>query len=86
MVNETETNRFAFERAAKERRIIMPFINAKISKAITKEQETQIKTMFGEAITTIPGKSENWLMVGLEPELSLKQCLVFLTSCVSLLV
>ena len=46
----------------------MPFINAKISKPITKEQETQIKTMFGEAITTIPGKSENWLMVGLEPE------------------
>lgn len=71
MVNETETNRFAFERAAKERRIIMPFINAKISKAITKEQETQIKTMFGEAITTIPGKSENWLMVGLEPEYTL---------------
>ena len=49
----------------------MPFINAKISKAITKEQETQIKTMFGEAIPTIPGKSENWLMVGLEPEYTL---------------
>ena len=49
----------------------MPFINAKISKTITKEQETQIKTMFGEAITTIPGKSENWLMVGLEPEYTL---------------
>lgn len=49
----------------------MPFINAKISKTITKEQETQIKTMFGEAITTIPGESENWLMVGLEPEYTL---------------
>ena len=41
----------------------MPYINAKISKPITKEQETQIKTMFGEAITTIPGKSENWLII-----------------------
>ena len=49
----------------------MPFIDAKISKAITKEQETQIKAMLGEAITTIPGKSENWLMVGLEPEYTL---------------
>ena len=49
----------------------MPFINAKISKTITKEQETQIKTLLGEAITTIPGKSENWLMVGLEPEYTL---------------
>ena len=52
-------------------KIIMPFINAKISKTITKEQETQIKTLLGEAITTIPGKSENWLMVGLEPEYTL---------------
>lgn len=66
-----EINRIPCEGVEKERRIIMPFINAKISKAITKEQETQIKTMFGEAITTIPGKSENWLMVGLEPEYTL---------------
>ncbi len=49
----------------------MPFINSKISVKITKEQETEIKTFLGEAIKSIPGKSESWLMLGFEDEYSL---------------
>ena len=49
----------------------MPFINSKISTSLTEAQETEIKTRLGQAIQTIPGKSENWLMVGFEPDLSL---------------
>ena len=49
----------------------MPFINSKISVAITPEQETKIKSLLGEAIELIPGKSESWLMVGFEPEYKL---------------
>ena len=49
----------------------MPFINSKISKKITAEEETTIKTLLGQAITAIPGKSESWLMVGFEDEYKL---------------
>ena len=42
----------------------MPFINSKISVTVTNEQEQEIKTRLGQAIQTIPGKSESWLMVG----------------------
>lgn len=49
----------------------MPFINSKISVKITKEQEELIKTKLGKAISIIPGKSENWLMVGFEDEYKL---------------
>ena len=49
----------------------MPFINSKISTKISKEQETEIKTFLGQAISTIPGKSESWLMLGFEDEYSL---------------
>ena len=49
----------------------MPFINSKISVAITPEQETKIKSLLGEAIELIPGKSESWLMVGFEEEYKL---------------
>lgn len=48
----------------------MPFIHSKISIGITKEQETEIKTLLGQAISTI-GKTESWLMLGFEPECSL---------------
>ncbi|MCD8037874.1 MAG: hypothetical protein LUD74_03080 [Tannerellaceae bacterium] len=49
----------------------MPFINSKISTHLSGEQETLIKEKLGKAIELIPGKSENWLMVGFEPETSL---------------
>lgn len=49
----------------------MPFINSKISTPLSKEQEIQIKEKLGKAIEFLPGKSENWLMLGFEPETSL---------------
>lgn len=48
----------------------MPFINTKYSGEITPEQEIDIKTALGEAVSIL-GKSENWLMVGFEPNRSL---------------
>lgn len=41
----------------------MPFIELKTSVSIPKEKETELKAAFGEAITLIPGKSEQWLML-----------------------
>ncbi len=49
----------------------MPFINSKVNVKMSKEQETEIKTFLGDAIRTIPGKSENWLMLGFEDEYTL---------------
>ena len=46
----------------------MPFINSKISTSLSEAQETAIKSRLGQAIQTIPGKSESWLMVGFEPD------------------
>lgn len=48
----------------------MPFINTKYSGEITPEQEIEIKTDLGAAVAIL-GKSENWLMVGFEPNCSL---------------
>ena len=41
----------------------MPFIDTKTTKIITKEQEKELTRAFGEAITLIRGKSEEWLML-----------------------
>ena len=49
----------------------MPFINSKISVALSDAQEQEIKSSLGQASTAIPGKSESWLMVGFEPNCSL---------------
>ena len=46
----------------------MPVIDSKVSVSVTKEQEQEIKSRLGQAISLIPGKSESWLMVGIEPE------------------
>ncbi len=46
----------------------MPFINVKTNTAVSSEKQTAIKSGLGHAIATIPGKSESWLMVGIEPE------------------
>ena len=46
----------------------MPYIEAKISKKITKEEEVQLKSALGQAISIIPGKSEQWLMLGFQDE------------------
>ncbi len=46
----------------------MPFIDSKISLKITDEQEKELKTRLGQAISVIPGKSESWLMTGFEDD------------------
>lgn len=46
----------------------MPFINSKISVPLPKEKEQALVSRLGQAITLLPGKSENWLMTGFEPE------------------
>ena len=49
----------------------MPFINVKTNQKVTEAQKEAIKSGLGAAIPTIPGKSEQWLMVGIEPEYTL---------------
>ncbi|MBP5430733.1 phenylpyruvate tautomerase MIF-related protein [Ruminococcus sp.] len=49
----------------------MPFINVKTNVSVSDEQKISIKSAMGRAITAIPGKSESWLMVGIEPEYDL---------------
>ncbi|MBR1864426.1 MAG: hypothetical protein IJ806_10105 [Ruminococcus sp.] len=49
----------------------MPFINIKTNTAVPADKEEAIKSALGQAITAIPGKSESWLMVGIEPEYTL---------------
>ena len=49
----------------------MPFINIKTNATVSADKEENIKTAMGQAITAIPGKSESWLMVGIEPEYKL---------------
>lgn len=44
----------------------MPFINSKVTVKMTDSQKEAVKKKLGEAITLIPGKSENWLMTGFE--------------------
>ncbi|MGN0637043.1 MAG: phenylpyruvate tautomerase MIF-related protein [Huintestinicola sp.] len=44
----------------------MPFINIKTNAEVTPEKADSIRSALGLAITAIPGKSEGWLMVGIE--------------------
>lgn len=46
----------------------MPFINVKTNTVVSEEKEIALKSALGQAITAIPGKSESWLMVEIEPE------------------
>ena len=49
----------------------MPFINSKITMKLSPDKEEKIKQELGKAISVIPGKSENWRMVGFEDEYKL---------------
>ena len=49
----------------------MPFINSKVSITITDEKKETIKSKLGKIIELIPGKSQEWLMVGFEDNCSL---------------
>lgn len=44
----------------------MPFIISRVSKTITPQQETTLKTRLGKAISLVPGKSEDYLLLGFE--------------------
>ena len=46
----------------------MPFINSKITKKISRDEELIVKDRLGKAIELIPGKSEAWLMLNFEAE------------------
>lgn len=46
----------------------MPCIQAKVSNSLTGAQKETLKTRLGEAISILPGKSENWLMVFIEDD------------------
>lgn len=46
----------------------MPFINVKTNQPVSKAQQEAVKAGLGKAITALPGKSEQWLMVSLEPD------------------
>lgn len=41
----------------------MPFINSRVSIPMTEQQKDSVKEKLGNAITMIPGKSEEWLML-----------------------
>lgn len=49
----------------------MPFINVKTNAKVSESTAEEIKKELGLAITAIPGKSESWLMVGIEDEYKL---------------
>lgn len=42
----------------------MPFIDSKITSKLSDAQKDTLKTKLGELISTLPGKSETYLMVG----------------------
>ncbi len=44
----------------------MPFISTKTNVSVPKEKEVMLKKRLGQAISILPGKSENWLMVAIE--------------------
>ena len=46
----------------------MPFIQVKTSAPVSEQSEETIQTLLGQAVTSLPGKTEQWLMVGFEPE------------------
>ena len=44
----------------------MPYIHAKVSTKLEKQQELELKSQLGKSIRVIPGKSEQWLMTAFE--------------------
>lgn len=44
----------------------MPFIISRVSTPITQQQETELKVQLGKAIELVPGKSEEYLLLGFE--------------------
>lgn len=46
----------------------MPYINSTLTVKLTDKMKEAIKSKLGEIITEIPGKSEEWLMVGFKDD------------------
>jgi len=46
----------------------MPHVEVKTNLKISKDTETSLKSALAESISLIPGKSERWLMISLQPE------------------
>ena len=46
----------------------MPFIETKTNVKMSDAQEKQLKEGLGQAISLLPGKSENWLMLAFEDD------------------
>lgn len=44
----------------------MPYIHVRTNQMLSDDEEQNLKTALGEAITLLPGKTEDWLMVDLE--------------------
>ena len=49
----------------------MPCIQTKVNVPLSAEQKEVLKTELGKAISLIPGKSENWLMLTFEDNCSI---------------
>ena len=49
----------------------MPCIQLNVSSKLTDANKTNIKSRLGKAIELLPGKSENWLMVTMQDEVSI---------------
>ena len=45
---------------------VMPFVIARVNVSVKLEQEQRIKSALGRAIELVPGKSEQYLMIGFE--------------------
>ena len=44
----------------------MPFIISRVNRSISREQEVELKARMGKAIELVPGKSEEYLLLGFE--------------------
>ena len=49
----------------------MPYIRTTVSTPLTEENKTNLNSKLGEAIALIPGKSESWLMLSFEDNMSM---------------
>ena len=49
----------------------MPYIRTTVSKELTSQNKENLKAKLGEAIALIPGKSEAWLMLAFEDNISM---------------
>ena len=49
----------------------MPYIRTTVSKELTAQNKENLKAKLGEAIALIPGKSESWLMLAFDDNVSM---------------